>query len=132
MTDKLVTLVVSTHNELLVNTAKGISGEFIDRPESGFHPCLHWEMLRGKVENAISTNTRIVIATHSETIVNGVGNLIEEKKLDPGTFEIIIAWGDGSLQNVSFSAEGYLQSNWPFGFFAPVYDANFDPLGATR
>ena len=89
MTDKLVTLVVSTHNDLLVNTAKGISSDFIDRPESGYHPCLHWEMLRAKVENAISTNTQIVVATHSEGILNGVGNLIEEKKLDPGLFEIV-------------------------------------------
>jgi predicted ATPase len=132
MCDKLVTLVVSTHNELLVNTAKSISGNLIDRPESGFHPSLHWEMLRGKVEKAISTNTRLVIATHSETIVNGVGNLIEEKKLDPELFEIVIAWGDGRLQTASFSVDGCLQDGWPFGFFAPIYDFNFDPLGSTR
>lgn len=63
-----------------------------------------------------------MVETHSETLVNRLGELIAEKKLDPAAVQILIFEpndGDARVTNVGvarFGAEGEL-IDWPYGFF---------------
>lgn len=64
----------------------------------------------------------IVFETHSQTIIDTLGDCIENNKLDPQDVNIVLfdKDNDNSTTNIKFSHfnnEGFLQQ-WPIGFFS--------------
>lgn len=63
------------------------------------------------------------VATHSDVIVNVLGELVSKKKVAPSDVTIFVLNEDNSeiTHTSSFDEEGYLV-NWPIGFFEYNYD----------
>lgn len=64
----------------------------------------------------------LVVETHSEALVNRLGELIQDKQLDPSDVNVLLFEKDAdtgitSIRQSTYSPEGELQ-NWPLGFFA--------------
>lgn len=105
----------------------------IEQPELHLHPSMQAQLAdvfakvtRFAFENDI--DLRLIIETHSETIINRMGHLIEKQKLDSKNINVLIfnKKYDDEYTNIDiakFTADGYLE-NWPYGFFEP--DLNFN------
>jgi predicted ATPase len=99
----------------------------IEQPELHLHPHLQGllaeiivKSIRNAQENSI--DLRLIIETHSESIINRLGHLISEKEAKPEDINIVIFEpGEDNSQNwtrkVLFDQDGYLK-NWPIGFFS--------------
>ena len=99
----------------------------IEQPELHLHPA-HQAMLADVFSEAISKNgfsdrsISLIVETHSEALINRIGELIEKGNLKFSDVQIII-FGDESdpddksyIRTAEFDELGRLQ-NWPFGFF---------------
>ena len=106
------------------------SNEFIyavEQPELHLHPALQakvlkifCDVLRMAEENKIKL--RIILETHSETIINYLGKPVAAKKLDKNKVSLLIFEKTAgrhttSITESSYTSDGVLQ-NWPFGFFS--------------
>lgn len=99
----------------------------IEQPELHLHPRMQGlfaDMLVKVIAYAKRTNAdlRLIIETHSETIINRVGEAIakEEFVKDDVNVYLFNAKNEGfdkSIETSSYSGEGYLL-NWPYGFFS--------------
>jgi len=98
----------------------------IEQPELHLHPRLQ-SMLTDSLVASVNTakennlNLRLVIETHSETLVNRLGDLVSENKISPDEVSIILfepseETGEIKIRNSYFNSNGYLV-NWPLGFF---------------
>lgn len=101
----------------------------IEQPELHLHP-----KFQAKFADAISKiiksldpaiGVSLVIETHSDTIINRLGECIQEGELEPKHVEIaIFDKKDASSKTVitksKFDEDGTLV-NWPFGFFNPDF-----------
>ena len=101
----------------------------IEQPELHLHPA-HQAQLADIFVSALASNeklgseARFLIETHSESLINRLGELVEQKKIDPDDIAIVVFEGsdgedacDAKVRLAHFDAEGYLQ-NWPHGFFS--------------
>jgi hypothetical protein len=65
---------------------------------------------------------RILVETHSEALVNRIGELVEAKTLDPEDVGVLLFQksesGTTTIQQATYAEDGSLK-NWPIGFFAP-------------
>lgn len=79
---KPIVLVMSVCSSTLVSTARKIAGDdcLIIYPEAGLHPSRHMQKVEEIIDRAVTSSSRLVIATHSEGIVNGIANRIEAKR----------------------------------------------------
>lgn len=116
-----VIFVVGYENEAIERqvTALGCS-RVIRWPEARLHPTKHMAAVVAPILHAIETREQVVIATHSEAILNSIGCQIEERGWNPDDFAIVVA--NDEPRFAAYSREGYLESPWPFGFFAPIDD----------
>ncbi|WGF39859.1 MULTISPECIES: AAA family ATPase [Lysinibacillus] len=103
----------------------------IEQPELHLHPALQARLTDALVKCIDVTNKRginltVVLETHSETIVNRVGQLIYQEKIGNEKVNVLI-FGDlengtnpseSSINTVSYNEEGAIE-NWPLGFFYP-------------
>lgn len=106
----------------------------LEQPELHLHPAFQAKLadvfagsIRGSEQsNFFSISTRLVIETHSQQIVNRLGQLIEMGSLKPSDVSIILFEanenkpGTSTVRASAFDTDGVLQ-NWPYGFF----DADF-------
>ena len=92
----------------------------IEQPELHLHP-----KLQSKLVSAICSlanhNFRFIIETHSETIINKIGDLIYNKKIGNKDVNIqIFSKRNEKMETIvepaSYDKEGFLE-NWPIGFF---------------
>ncbi len=62
---------------------------------------------------------RFIIETHSETIVNYLGKLIERNEMKPEEVAVLIFTKDKRMTEISESTynENGVLNNWPIGFF---------------
>ena len=100
----------------------------IEQPELHLHPSLQAKLVDVIVKVLKSTNKKekeinFVIETHSETIINRLGNLIYKEKIKNEEVAIFIfdkdsGSKDTSIKSSKFDKEGYLE-DWPIGFFEP-------------
>jgi predicted ATPase len=98
----------------------------IEQPELHLHPRLQGIMTDAFVTSIKKAkekgiDLRLVIETHSEALVNRLGHLVAEGKIDPEQINIILfessdSSGKVEIRKAYFDADGYL-SNWPLGFF---------------
>jgi predicted ATPase len=102
----------------------------IEQPELHLHPALQARLTDALVnciekakEQGICLN--VIIETHSETIINRVGQLVYKNSIPKEQINVLI-FGDlenqnhsnSSLHSVSYDEEGTIE-NWPLGFFYP-------------
>ncbi len=95
----------------------------IEQPELHLHPALQAKLIDIIVKVATEKNINFIIETHSETMINRIGALIDNKKIESDDVGIIIFnknFGDDESQisKSSFDQDGYLK-DWPIGFFEP-------------
>lgn len=83
-------------------------------PETGLHPSKHMARI---TDLLVGNRDTRVIGTHSDAIINGVGLLIHDGKIDHRAVEVHVVESDG-VRVATYGPNGYLV-NWPFGFFAP-------------
>jgi hypothetical protein len=100
----------------------------IEQPELHLHPA-HQAMLAdafigGAEKKGESDDVRFIIETHSEALINRVGELVAEGRIKKDDVQILIFQADdesrvSSVEVATFSPDGGLL-NWPYGFFYPV------------
>lgn len=95
----------------------------IEQPELHLHPALQAKLMDIIVKIAARENIYFIVETHSETIINRLGALIDRKKIRHDDIGIVIfnkKFGDDKtrISKSSFDDEGYLK-DWPVGFFEP-------------
>lgn len=119
----------SSHGQFLSSLLSMSDSIFvIEQPELHLHPALQ-ARLADTMCRAVSSSRlgelglTLVVETHSEAIVNRIGGLIADGKLDSNLVSVVLFEpsrnGKGStVRTATFDSEGYLQ-DWPFGFFEP-------------
>lgn len=101
----------------------------LEQPELHLHPA-HQARLADMIVGALHESrewgreVKLMIETHSEALVNGLGDLIEAQVLPPEDVQIVIFDQDPEtrqtqLRFAHYDEDGALR-DWPFGFFAPV------------
>lgn len=95
----------------------------IEQPELHLHPALQAKLIDIIVRVAHQGDIKFIIETHSETVVNRVGNAISKKEINNQDVGVIIFEKEFGEDNTTvkkggFDEEGYLE-NWPVGFFEP-------------
>jgi AAA ATPase domain len=101
----------------------------IEQPELHLHPA-HQALLADALVDQVPAKedeeqVNFLVETHSETLVNRLGELISEGKLLPENVQVLIfqpSKDNVEQTNVSiarFGEKGEL-INWPFGFFLPA------------
>jgi len=97
----------------------------IEQPELHLHPHMQ-AMLADTFVKMTSRKIKLFIETHSETIINRVGQLIQKQEISKDDVQVILFDKNNDEKSTSvritgFDNEGCLQ-NWPFGFFYPGVD----------
>lgn len=99
----------------------------VEQPELHLHPAyqavladLFCEVSKG---NSTRARGRLIIETHSPALVNRLGALISEGRLEADQVQILLFEPDPkarvtNLRQATFDSSGEL-NNWPFGFFEP-------------
>ena len=100
----------------------------IEQPELHLHPGLQARLADVLIRAIASANKdriglRVVLETHSEAIVNRIGQRIAAGHLDPEQAAVVLFEPTGSgrpsrVRTATFDTNGFLR-NWPFGFFEP-------------
>ncbi|WP_198140956.1 AAA family ATPase [Polaromonas sp. JS666] len=102
----------------------------LEQPELHLHPDSQARLADVFAGTIGATNPRsprtpsILVETHSQHLVNRLGQLVESGRLAAEDVSIILFESSGGpspstkVRISSFSAEGVLQ-NWPYGFFEP-------------
>jgi AAA ATPase domain len=104
----------------------------IEQPELHLHPA-HQAKLAAVIAAAWRTSrdanrgVKIMVETHSEGIINGLGDLIQDGVLAASDVQILFFDQDPETRETEIRITGYtedgaLKDTWPFGFFAPVVD----------
>lgn len=98
----------------------------IEQPELHLHPRFQAkfaELLVNVINNAIKHNFDIhfVIETHSEVIINKIGQLIDNGKFNHTNVNVVLFNAkheglDNYVETIQYSEDGYI-INWPYGFF---------------
>lgn len=100
----------------------------IEQPELHLHPALQ-ARLADILIRAMDSARRggvgltIVVETHSEAIVNRIGQRIASGELEPTAAAVVLFEPSGSdgrsqVRTATFDREGFL-NDWPYGFFEP-------------
>jgi predicted ATPase len=99
----------------------------VEQPELHLHPSLQArvaDLLLDSIAAARANDidVRIVVETHSETIINRIGHRVRQDGADPKDVQVIIFDRDeGQPTHVAtskYDEAGFL-TDWPFGFFEP-------------
>jgi predicted ATPase len=98
----------------------------IEQPELHLHPRLQGNLTDALVKSIKTAkekkiDLRLMIETHSEVLVNRLGQLIAEGKISKDEINIVLfepsdQQGEVTIRNAQFDSDGYLL-NWPLGFF---------------
>ena len=101
----------------------------IEQPELHLHPAHQAKLadvfagaIRQGKDHARRADVRLVIETHSEALINRLGELIEGGKISHNDVQIVIFSAEDDINSptdVSLAEfdEGGVLNNWPFGFF---------------
>ncbi|OQW90496.1 MAG: hypothetical protein BWK78_06845, partial [Thiotrichaceae bacterium IS1] len=101
----------------------------IEQPELHLHPRLQAQLadvfayLVKPSDQRKSSAFRLLIETHSETIINRLGQLIQRGDLSPSNVQIVLFepdkdQGGTTVRTTTYDDEGCL-IDWPYGFFLP-------------
>lgn len=101
----------------------------IEQPELHLHPSLQANLIDTfakiiKVSKGIGIDLKIIIETHSETMINRVGQLIATnyEEFNEELVNVLIFNSShpyiSNIKSTGYTEDGYLTS-WPTGFFSP-------------
>lgn len=100
----------------------------MEQPELHLHPALQAKVADAMVNYAVFKDgnvakQRLVVETHSQTIINRIGRRVREGKIDSNDINIVLFQKsqDGKIsliRQISFNENGQLV-DWPWGFFDP-------------
>ncbi|MCA6574289.1 MAG: AAA family ATPase [Pseudanabaena sp. M57BS1SP1A06MG] len=120
--------LLSQKNKNLQNTNNLPIIFAIEQPELHLHPRMQkvlTDVLVSTVQAAKDNNIdlRLLIETHSQVLVNQVGNLIYKHRLNSEDVNIVVfekfpEENSSRVKRAFYNSEGYLE-DWPIGFFDP-------------
>ncbi|MBE9469239.1 MAG: AAA family ATPase [Bacteroidetes bacterium] len=122
--------VVTSENKIFRRDRIEINSKIlaIEQPELHLHPKLQAQLTHAflaaiKLAKKRGIILKLIIETHSQTIVNTLGHEIAEKNFSPEDASIVLFENNQSksccsVNLVHYNKEGYLE-NWPIGFFEP-------------
>lgn len=87
-------------------------------PETKLHSKRHFAQVAPLLVAALSGSPPVVIATHSDCVVNALGELVEDGIIPPDDIEVLLGNAD-EWRSIRFEARGYLGEGWPVGWFIP-------------
>lgn len=101
----------------------------LEQPELHMHPAFQAQLAEMLVDASHKSRegggdgVPMVIETHSQALVNGVGFLVEAKKISHEDVQVVLfdqnkETGVSQVRVVEYDPEGNLV-DWPYGFFAP-------------
>lgn len=99
----------------------------IEQPELHLHPMLQAKLIKTfvdtiKVARKSGVYLTLIVETHSETIINYIGNLIEEKEISESDVNVVIFEKNTPRSPTTIKYSGYNEKgvlkNWPLGFFS--------------
>ena len=95
----------------------------IEQPELHLHPGLQAKLVNIIAKVAKQGKVNFILETHSETIINRIGECIAYGKIDYhdvgiAIFEKGMEDNNSVVKQGGYDEEGYLE-NWPIGFFEP-------------
>ncbi|MCM1141541.1 MAG: DUF3696 domain-containing protein, partial [Muribaculum sp.] len=100
----------------------------IEQPELHLHPALQAKLADIFIKTVINneTHSKIMIETHSPTIINRIGRRIMEGHISSEDVSVLVFDKDSQdgitvLNQTSFDEKGRIKE-WPFGFFDPEND----------
>jgi AAA15 family ATPase/GTPase len=96
----------------------------IEQPELHLHPKLQGKLVDSLIGvinycNEQKINVKFIIETHSETLINSIGNRIYFNKIEPKEVSVLIfnrVDDFTKVDEVKYEENGVLK-NWPYGFF---------------
>lgn len=98
----------------------------IEQPELHLHPAMQGKFAKMLAKIIMDSSIhyrdlRIIIETHSETILNKIGEMIEIGELDKEKVNVVLfnaSEEEGKyIKSASFTKDGYL-TDWPLGFLS--------------
>lgn len=100
----------------------------IEQPELHLHPKLQAEVVDAfigtiKLAKEQGIDLRLIIETHSDTVINRIGQRIAHKDIDNKDVNVVIFERDKVTQPAKIRIARYgkagILANWPMGFFLP-------------
>lgn len=108
------------HHHFRQNSSKNLFA--IEQPELHLHPALQGKLVAAFASENFIKNNKVVMETHSETIVSRLGYLIAKGALSHENVRIYLFEknknGDTEVRESTFNEKGKLK-DWPIGFFSP-------------
>lgn len=97
----------------------------VEQPELHLHPAHQARLARMFVEAVTrSPGTRMVVETHSESLINGLGKLVYEGRIKADDVQIVLFDQDEETERTEVRLAGYRETgalrDWPYGFLSPV------------
>ncbi len=97
----------------------------IEQPELHLHPAAQSKLARMFAEAVRrSDGSKIIVETHSESLINGLGKLISEGVLSADDVQIALFDKDDATGETEVSLAGYRPDgalyDWPYGFLSPI------------
>lgn len=107
---------------------EGVNLTLMEQPELHLHPALQAKIADAFIELVTKEGEdvipqRLIVETHSPTIVNRIGRRIREGKISSEDVNVILFQKDENQRNtiarqICYDVKGQLK-DWPFGFFDP-------------
>jgi predicted ATPase len=108
----------------------------IEQPELHLHPAHQAKLARMLVEavsssRAAGSTAQIIVETHSESLINGLGKLVYEGLIKPEDVQIVLFDQDEETGDTEVRLAGYRENgalhDWPYGFLSPVAERRVPP-----
>ncbi|MEZ4297528.1 MAG: AAA family ATPase [Polyangiaceae bacterium] len=117
------------------SSRKPVSIVAIEQPELHLHPAHQALLARMFVETvAQGHQTKIVIETHSESLINGLGRLVYDGEIKASDIQLVLFDQDEETERTGVRLAGYRDSgalyDWPYGFLSPVASRSVPPAAA--
>ena len=96
----------------------------IEQPELHLHPSFQYKIMRAfakivKYANSHNKNIKFIIETHSESIVNSLGNMLRCQAINKNDINLVICskTKEGTNFKQTNFNDRFLIDDWPYGFF---------------
>lgn len=107
-----------------------------EQPELHLHSAHQAKLARMFVEALSKSDggTKIMVETHSESLVNGLGKLVYEGLIKAEDIQIVLFDQDEETEQTTVRLAGYRENgalhDWPYGFLSPVAERRAPPAAA--